>query len=58
MRYAMFDHKRYQIRIIVHGMFHGYLMYRDKTEFCKRTAVKHAKDCVYLHGWNYVIEEV
>ncbi len=50
--------KRYRVRVIVNGEFKGYLTYRDKTVWSKRTAKKHAKDCMKLYGKECIIEEV
>ncbi len=50
--------KRYRVRVMIKGEFKGYLIHRDKTSWCKRSAVKQANDCVYLHGWQCIIEEV
>ncbi len=49
---------KYMVRVIVNGEFKGYLTYRDKTVWSKRTAKKHAKDCMKLFGKECIIEEV
>lgn len=50
--------KRYMVRVIVNGLFHGYLMHNDRTRWCYTQARKHGKDLVARKNWNYILEEV
>jgi hypothetical protein len=41
---------RYQIRITYPSGVVAFMCHRDRTEWCKRSAQKHLREFVYLHG--------
>lgn len=48
---------KYSIKITSPSGVIAYMSHRDKTQWCKRTAEKHLREFVYLHGWKAELEE-
>lgn len=42
--------KRYSIKITYPSGMVAYMSHRDRTEWCKRSALKHLREWVHLHG--------
>jgi len=48
---------KYSIKILENSIFRAYVIHKGRSEWCKRTAEKHLKEFVHLHGWKAELEE-
>ena len=52
------NYKMYFVRLIDCTGFAGYLTYRDRTSWCKRTAIKHANEFIQKFGGSFILEKI